>query len=45
MQTVPFAKRLGQRPEYASQASEMIHTSFISDDDVRPFGARRMAPR
>ena len=43
--SVPFPKRLGAAPEYASLALEMITNSYFNGEDVRLDGAIRMAPR
>jgi NAD(P)-dependent dehydrogenase (short-subunit alcohol dehydrogenase family) len=42
---VPFPKRLGQPPEYASLAMEMIRNGYFNGECVRLDGAIRMAPR
>jgi NAD(P)-dependent dehydrogenase (short-subunit alcohol dehydrogenase family) len=42
---VPFPKRLGVPPEYASLALQMIQNSYFNGEDVRLDGAIRMAPR
>ena len=43
--SVPFPKRLGNAPEYASLALEMITNGYFNGEDVRLDGAIRMAPR
>ena len=43
--SVPFPKRLGHAPEYASLAREMCRNSYFNGEDVRLDGAIRMAPR
>ncbi len=43
--SVPFPKRLGAAPEYASLALQMITNSYFNGEDVRLDGAIRMAPR
>ena len=43
--SVPFPKRLGHAPEYASLALEMCRNSYFNGEDVRLDGAIRMAPR
>jgi len=43
--SVPFPKRLGVPPEFASLAIEMIRNSYFNGEDVRLDGAIRMAPR
>jgi NAD(P)-dependent dehydrogenase (short-subunit alcohol dehydrogenase family) len=42
---VPFPKRLGQMPEYASLALEMCRNAYFNGEDVRLDGALRMGPR
>jgi NAD(P)-dependent dehydrogenase (short-subunit alcohol dehydrogenase family) len=42
---VPFPKRLGQPPEYAGLALEMIRNGYFNGECVRLDGAIRMAPR
>jgi NAD(P)-dependent dehydrogenase (short-subunit alcohol dehydrogenase family) len=42
---VPYPKRLGVAPEYASLALEMIRNGYFNGEDVRLDGAIRMAPR
>ena len=42
---VPYPKRLGVAPEYASLALEMIQNGYFNGEDVRLDGAIRMAPR
>ncbi|MBW6522210.1 SDR family NAD(P)-dependent oxidoreductase [Sphingomonas sp. RHCKR47] len=42
---VPFPKRLGNPPEYASLALTMIENGYVNGEDVRLDGAIRMAPR
>jgi NAD(P)-dependent dehydrogenase (short-subunit alcohol dehydrogenase family) len=42
---VPFPKRLGNAPEYASLAVQMITNGYFNGEDVRLDGAIRMAPR
>jgi NAD(P)-dependent dehydrogenase (short-subunit alcohol dehydrogenase family) len=43
--SVPFPKRLGEAPEYASLALEMITNGYFNGEHVRLDGAIRMAPR
>ena len=43
--SVPFPKRLGAAPEYASLALEMITNGYFNGEHVRLDGAIRMAPR
>ena len=43
--SVPFPKRLGNPPEYASLALTMIENDYFNGEDVRLDGAIRMAPR
>jgi NAD(P)-dependent dehydrogenase (short-subunit alcohol dehydrogenase family) len=43
--SVPFPKRLGSAPEYASLALEMITNGYFNGEHVRLDGAIRMAPR
>ena len=43
--TVPFPKRLGNPPEYASLALEMVRNGYFNGEVVRLDGAIRMAPR
>ena len=43
--SVPFPKRLGMAPEYASLALQMITNGYFNGEDVRLDGAIRMAPR
>ena len=42
---VPYPKRLGNAPEYASLALQMITNSYFNGEHVRLDGAIRMAPR
>ena len=42
---VPFPPRLGNPPEYASLALEMIRNGYFNGETVRLDGAIRMAPR
>ena len=42
---VPFPKRLGNPPEYASLALTMIENGYFNGEDVRLDGGIRMAPR
>ena len=42
---VPFPPRLGNPPEYASLALQMIENSYFNGESVRLDGAIRMAPR
>jgi len=42
---VPFPKRLGNPPEYATLALMMIENGYINGEHVRLDGAIRMAPR
>ena len=44
-QSVPFPKRLGRPPEYASLVLEMVRNSYFNGEAVRLDGAIRMAPR
>jgi NAD(P)-dependent dehydrogenase (short-subunit alcohol dehydrogenase family) len=43
--SVPFPKRLGNPPEYASLALEMMRNSYFNGETVRLDGAIRMAAR
>jgi NAD(P)-dependent dehydrogenase (short-subunit alcohol dehydrogenase family) len=43
--SVPFPKRLGNAPEYASLAVQMITNAYFNGEHVRLDGAIRMAPR
>jgi NAD(P)-dependent dehydrogenase (short-subunit alcohol dehydrogenase family) len=43
--SVPFPKRLGSPPEYASLALEMVRNGYFNGEVVRIDGAIRMAPR
>jgi NAD(P)-dependent dehydrogenase (short-subunit alcohol dehydrogenase family) len=43
--SVPFPKRLGAPPEYASLALQMITNGYFNGETVRLDGAIRMAPR
>jgi NAD(P)-dependent dehydrogenase (short-subunit alcohol dehydrogenase family) len=43
--SVPYPKRLGTPPEYASLALEMIQNGYFNGECVRLDGAIRMAPR
>lgn len=43
--SVPFPKRLGEPPEYASLALQMITNGYFNGEHVRLDGAIRMAPR
>ena len=43
--SVPFPKRFGRPPEYATLALEMIRNGYFNGEDVRLDGAIRMAPR
>jgi len=43
--SVPFPKRLGNPPEYASLALTMIENGYFNGEDVRLDGGIRMAPR
>lgn len=43
--SVPFPKRFGQPPEYASLVLEMCRNSYFNGEHVRLDGAIRMAPR
>ncbi|MDB5451027.1 MAG: 3-hydroxy-2-methylbutyryl-CoA dehydrogenase [Phenylobacterium sp.] len=43
--SVPFPKRLGNAPEYASLALEMIRNGYFKGEHVRLDGAIRMPPR
>ena len=42
---VPFPPRLGNPPEYASLALQMIENGYFNGECVRLDGAIRMAPR
>jgi NAD(P)-dependent dehydrogenase (short-subunit alcohol dehydrogenase family) len=42
--TVPFPKRLGRSPEYASLVLEMCRNGYFNGEDVRLDGAIRMSP-
>jgi NAD(P)-dependent dehydrogenase (short-subunit alcohol dehydrogenase family) len=42
---VPFPKRLGAAPEYASMALELIRNGYVNGETVRLDGAIRMQPR
>jgi hypothetical protein len=42
---VPFPPRLGNPPEYASLALEMIRNRYFNGECVRLDGSIRMAPR
>jgi NAD(P)-dependent dehydrogenase (short-subunit alcohol dehydrogenase family) len=42
---VPFPQRLGNPPEYASLALEMLSNPYFNGECVRLDGAIRMAPR
>jgi NAD(P)-dependent dehydrogenase (short-subunit alcohol dehydrogenase family) len=43
--SVPFPKRLGNAPEYASLALEMVRNGYFNGEVVRIDGAIRMPPR
>jgi NAD(P)-dependent dehydrogenase (short-subunit alcohol dehydrogenase family) len=43
--TVPFPKRFGEPPEYASLVLEMIRNGYFNGETVRLDGAIRMPPR
>ena len=43
--SVPFPKRLGNPPEYASLALTMIENGYFNGEDIRLDGGIRMAPR
>jgi NAD(P)-dependent dehydrogenase (short-subunit alcohol dehydrogenase family) len=43
--SVPFPKRFGEPPEYASLALEMIRNGYFNGETVRLDGAIRMPPR
>jgi NAD(P)-dependent dehydrogenase (short-subunit alcohol dehydrogenase family) len=43
--SVPFPKRLGGPPEFASLALEMVRNGYFNGESVRLDGAIRMAPR
>jgi NAD(P)-dependent dehydrogenase (short-subunit alcohol dehydrogenase family) len=43
--SVPFPKRLGHPPEFASLARELLTNSYINGEIVRLDGAIRMQPR
>ncbi|WP_309645486.1 SDR family NAD(P)-dependent oxidoreductase [Phenylobacterium sp.] len=43
--SVPFPKRLGHADDYASLALQMITNGYFNGEDVRLYGAIRMAPR
>jgi NAD(P)-dependent dehydrogenase (short-subunit alcohol dehydrogenase family) len=42
---IPFPNRLGQPPEYASLALEIIANPMINGETIRLDGALRMPPR
>jgi NAD(P)-dependent dehydrogenase (short-subunit alcohol dehydrogenase family) len=42
---IPFPKRFGQAPEYASLALEMIRNGYLNGENIRLDGAMRMPPR
>ena len=42
---VPFPKRLGEAPEFASMALELIRNGYMNGENIRLDGAIRMAPR
>jgi NAD(P)-dependent dehydrogenase (short-subunit alcohol dehydrogenase family) len=42
---VPFPKRLGEAPEFASMALELITNGYMNGENIRLDGAIRMAPR
>lgn len=42
---VPFPKRLGAAPEFASLALELIRNGYMNGENIRLDGAIRMAPR
>lgn len=44
-ESVPFPKRLGRPPEFASLALEMCRNSYVNGEHIRLDGAIRMAPR
>ena len=44
-QSVPFPKRLGRPPEYASLVLEMVRNTYFNGEAVRLDGAIRMAAR
>ena len=44
-QSVPFPKRLGRPPEYASLVLEMVRNGYFNGEAVRLDGAIRMAAR
>jgi NAD(P)-dependent dehydrogenase (short-subunit alcohol dehydrogenase family) len=43
--SVPFPKRLGEAPEFASLAVELCENSYMNGETIRLDGAIRMAPR
>jgi len=43
--SVPFPKRLGATPEFASLVLEMVRNGYFNGESVRLDGAIRMAPR
>ena len=43
--SVPFPKRLGEAPEFASMAVELCENSYMNGETIRLDGAIRMAPR
>jgi NAD(P)-dependent dehydrogenase (short-subunit alcohol dehydrogenase family) len=43
--SVPFPKRLGEAPEFASLAIELCENSYMNGETIRLDGAIRMAPR
>jgi NAD(P)-dependent dehydrogenase (short-subunit alcohol dehydrogenase family) len=43
--SVPFPKRLGRPPEFASLVLEMVRNGYFNGEVVRLDGAIRMAPR
>lgn len=43
--SIPFPRRLGQPPEYASLVVEIIGNVFLNGEVIRLDGALRMAPR
>jgi NAD(P)-dependent dehydrogenase (short-subunit alcohol dehydrogenase family) len=43
--SVPFPKRMGRAPEFASLALEICRNSYINGEHIRLDGALRLAPR
>jgi NAD(P)-dependent dehydrogenase (short-subunit alcohol dehydrogenase family) len=42
---VPFPKRLGEAPEFATLALELVRNGYMNGENIRLDGAIRMAPR